>query len=257
MKHRWQVLTLSIGLMLSLAIGVASMYRNHIPWYFSPIRAQASRTLVTPMPTTKPTADAHRFDVGSIAFSVPTTFCTDTRLRVSEDWVGTVELDGTSTRLFIHLPRDNRDIAQAYRDTYSAELRSTHQSIASLRAAAYAASGEDFRWSMTNSELSQHQELIHQKRAIALTGASRVETWTNAHDVEGLIQILHESAWIEWYSRDDQVWGQLVFMAKEGERLDLDSLRAVCTSLEFAGDVYTFPPPDAVLKQITADDELN
>jgi hypothetical protein len=111
---------------------------------------------------------------------------------------GALEAEGNSNRIFIHLPQDNHDTSRAYQDEYSPGIRAKHLSITALRVAALTASGDDFRWSMTQSELAQHRELIYHKMSTASSMFERVETWENDHNIQGLIQVINDSAWVEW-----------------------------------------------------------
>jgi hypothetical protein len=117
-----------------------------------------------------------------------------------------------------------------------------------LREAAYRASTDDFRWSMSLQELARLQTLLTFKGLACADGVQSVETVYRS-DIEGLLLVLPRGCSFEWVSTDGKASGQVMFLDRSG-KVDLSWVRPICASLRFSGETFPRRPAPETLQRL-------
>ncbi len=250
--HRQNRLNLALwGCVLVLVVTVAVLsylQRSHIAWYFHPLRKNAHRMPVDRLPSMRPPGDWSRCTLGALEFDLPASLHADQPPTIDTRLSGLLTFESKTLRLSVFLPRDATSFIRSHNAALPPGLRESSDSLTALQVRAYQADGSDFGWSMSRAELQSHASLVSYK-TFACSRSARTVEHRSDEELEGLLLVLNaKSAVFEWRAKDDGIFGTLIFESPPG-KLDLPTVRAICTSLACNGTTY---PKELSKQQLTS-----
>ncbi len=217
-----------LGSLCVLAVVAAALiwWWPHLNWSFQISRNQVRipGVPVTELKTPGKTAGWYNCQIGPVSLKLPPELAKDAERSVGKMTVdfATPELD-VSIHIPFKLPVNRQADFVQIADEFGV-------SVIHLIGDSYAASTDDFRWTMSRQELRRHQVLMMITSMFPHAAAIAVETHYQG-PLEGLL-IIHDRrhATFEWRLNSGAGAGLIAFASKERD-LDLDMVRECSQSL--------------------------
>ena len=218
-----------VGLVL-VAI-VPLRYRAHLLWQYQAWRLELQGIEAIPnqpLPEIPIPADWVRCRVGNIGITLPPELVPNRTAAAAE-----TAFHDHSRAIVVAVPEDYGLFEGVF--VAAAELSGQPQPLTAprLRLACYAASTDDFRWSMTANEVRWHAFRITHRTLIELIPGGHTESFRRG-SVEGVVHFGDRRAIFEWQCNDSHLGGYMHFTHR-GEDIDPAWIRAVCRSIELLG----------------------
>jgi hypothetical protein len=213
---------------VAVILTIAVRFWPHIRWRLSAqgrAMANITATPVHDMPAMSPPADWVATQVGALQLSLPIAVAESMQLLEDNAWHfehGDIVIATTptfDTRQF-RVQVQMMDLATRGPD---AEVKS----VIDIKRDVYTAQSSDFRWWMNRSELRRHKWLMAMSQVSRPFPQTTIEATRN-RDIEGLLTYHSTYGSFDWYTRDGDNGGLIVFKAAEGKTLNLDFVRTVC-----------------------------
>jgi hypothetical protein len=221
-----QQIALTIGLLAAL-IAAGYWWAPHMWWAYL-IARRGAHVPSIPVSTLKApgkTSGWFTCHIGALSLKLPPEMAEDAERSVAKER-NAISLKTPSAELKIFVPFQAPQGVRAPLVEAAARLNQTPMQ---LIADGYRASTDDFRWTMSRTELQRHQFLLNLGVMYPHVAGTKVESLFDG-PLEGLL-VIHDrtQAMFEWHSKSEKGAGYVAFSRTTGD-LDLDVVREICAS---------------------------
>jgi len=187
------------------------------------------------MPVAETSRSLLRCRFGAIEFVLPPALAEG--IQATEHVEDHVMLRNGARTVLVFFPERTDGLKNFLKERTASCSELQELTVPELRLAAYRASWEDFRWTMSGDEFQRHRCLVRLAYLTCLSSIEKVETFS-CGDIEGLLGLSNEMASLEWYTRDGLVWGRMNFVDETGSG-DFSWVRPVCRSVTFSAERFS------------------
>lgn len=240
-RRGWRLLSLKALLTVIVVPGllllIAFHFRTHLLWRFGPASAHCSDVGPVPVaaiPDAKTPDDWVHCRFGSLEFDLPAELAENVQQVPNQ--VPALLFKHKSTSVVAYLPLDGTHSIKELETTLLVPPQGRGLSLSRLRVACYQASWDDFRWTMSASEVSWHAWCVSMSSILRFGHGGHVDTLFR-DDLEGTVHYSTTHACFDWQATDRSAQAYWHFSEKSGQ-LDPSWVRCICQSTEFHGEFY-------------------
>jgi hypothetical protein len=223
-----QQIAVTIGLLIAIA-AAGFWWWPHIRWSYMLSRnnIKIAPVKVVEMPPAKPAAGWFTCRAGAVTFQLPPAMAEEAERTVSAT-PQALTLTTASHELTVLV---STEVAPNYQPFLEQLAATMHFSPIQFIAESFRTGTDDFRWTMSRTELYRYQMLLNLSSVYPHENVVAVETTSDAAKEGNLVR--HDSgsqAMFEWRLKSGKTAGFLRFRAIQGE-LNVDDVRAACQSV--------------------------
>jgi hypothetical protein len=226
-----QQIATTVGMLLAL-VAAGYWWSEHILWSYVVSRnklAIAPVKNIAAMPKVKPRSGWFQCQAGAVSFQLPPEMGDEAERAVSKKSSQTLALTTSDHEVNVLIPYE----IPADRRIFEILAAKVGMLPIEFIVESYRSGTDDFRWTMTHSQLTRHKFLLQLAlRDYPHQDVLFVETWSD-DDLDGVL-VVHSSktqAMFEWRLKSGKATGFLRFSAARRE-LNLDDVRWCCQSVK-------------------------